>query len=75
MFGKQTHVIALDIDSQRLEELRKGRDRTGEVEPVELISADITFTSDPDDLTRADFHIITVPTPIDVAKRPDLTGF
>ena len=73
-FGKTTQVIGFDINPRRIEELCEGRDWTSEVEPADLKSANIRFTSNPDDLSRADFHIITVPTPIDLAKRPDLTA-
>lgn len=71
-FGKKAHVIGFDIDGARVEELRSGRDRTGEVISDELASADISFTSDPADLADADFHIIAVPTPIMEAKYPDM---
>lgn len=72
-FGKITQVIGIDINPRRIEELSEGRDWTGEVKTTDLKSADIFFTTNPDDLKRADFHIVTVPTPIDTAKRPNLT--
>ena len=72
-FGKKAHLIGFDISSRRIEELRKGIDRTEETHPEELKSANITFTSDPEKLREADFHIIAVPTPIDSANNPDLT--
>jgi UDP-N-acetyl-D-galactosamine dehydrogenase len=65
-------VIGFDIDRTRVEELRVGRDRTREVEPGELAQAGLAYTDNPKDLARADFFIVTVPTPIDEAKRPDL---
>ncbi|MFT4563512.1 MAG: UDP-N-acetyl-D-galactosamine dehydrogenase [Gammaproteobacteria bacterium] len=72
-FGKQEQAIGFDINVARIAELKDGHDNTLEVEPDELSSSDILFTSDPVDIRRADFHIVAVPTPIDSAKRPDLT--
>ena len=65
-------VVAFDIDARRIAELSKGRDRTGEVEPAALRAPGLKFTSNPKDLRTADFHIVTVPTPIDASKTPDL---
>ena len=65
-------VIAFDIDRRRINELAKGHDRTGEVEPIALSTQGLRFTTDANDLKRADFHIVTVPTPIDASKQPDL---
>ncbi|HLH89439.1 MAG TPA: nucleotide sugar dehydrogenase [Xanthobacteraceae bacterium] len=65
-------VTGFDIDRTRIDELRAGRDRTREVDVAELAQPSLTYTSDPKDLVRADFFIVTVPTPIDAAKRPDL---
>ncbi|MEK9672143.1 MAG: nucleotide sugar dehydrogenase [Rhodospirillaceae bacterium] len=65
-------VVAFDINEKRLAQLRDGIDATNEVPPAELASAGLFFTSDPKDLKRADFHIVTVPTPIDTERRPDL---
>ena len=67
-----TPVVGFDIDRGRIAELRSGVDRTLEVEPHELKFPSLTFTSDPSDLAAADFHIVTVPTPVDAAHRPDL---
>lgn len=66
-------VVAFDIDEERLDELSKGFDRTNEVPEERLNAASLCLTSDPTDLERANFHIVTVPTPIDAQKRPDLT--
>ena len=67
-------VIGFDINSQRLEELRQGIDRTNETSAEELQAAHLLeFTSDPAQLAVADVFVVTVPTPIDSAKRPDLT--
>ncbi len=65
-------VVAFDISAERLEELRRGHDRTNEVAPADLQAANLTFTNDPEALSAADFHIVTVPTPIDDMRRPDL---
>ncbi|MGB0697236.1 MAG: nucleotide sugar dehydrogenase [Rhodospirillaceae bacterium] len=73
-FGRlgQGTVIGLDRDPQRIAELSAGHDRTGEVPDADLAAADITFTTDPAALREADFHIVTVPTPITETNRPDL---
>jgi UDP-N-acetyl-D-glucosamine/UDP-N-acetyl-D-galactosamine dehydrogenase len=65
-------VIGFDIDRKRIEELRAGRDRTGEVEPADLKQAGLGYENDPGCLAGADFFIVTVPTPIDSERRPDL---
>ena len=71
-FGKQSRVIGFDIDTGRIEELRRCVDRTREVEPADLAEADVRFTSNAAELREADFHIVAVPTPIDDTKQPDL---
>lgn len=73
-FGQQDdrEVVAFDIDARRIQELRDGHDRTGEVEPEELRAARLHLTAEPEDLKRADFHIVTVPTPISEGGLPDL---
>ena len=74
-FGRQgTPVIGFDIDAARISELKAGRDRTREDEPDDIAHSHLHFTSDPAELPRADFFIVTVPTPIDQARRPDLTA-
>ena len=65
-------VVAFDIDAHRIAELVQGRDRTGEVEPEALKAPSVKYTSDFRDLRAADFHIVTVPTPINASKQPDL---
>ena len=71
-FAQHTKVIGFDINQVRVDELNNGVDKTGEVIPSELDSSSIDFTSDLNDLSKADFHIIAVPTPIDDSKKPDL---
>jgi UDP-N-acetyl-D-galactosamine dehydrogenase len=65
-------VVGFDIDAKRVEELRAGHDRTREVDPSELKQPSLRYASDQASLKDADFHIVTVPTPIDEARRPDL---
>jgi len=65
-------VIGFDIDAKRVEELRAGHDRTREVDPSELKQPSLRYANDAAGLKDADFHIVTVPTPIDEARRPDL---
>ena len=73
-FGKSRPVIGFDINVNRIDALRVGHDATLEVSKDELATADqLTFTSDPADLAAASIYIVTVPTPIDTHKRPDLT--
>jgi len=65
-------VVGFDIDRKRVEELAAGHDRTREVEAAELIQPTLRYESDPKSLRNSDFYIVTVPTPIDAAHRPDL---
>jgi UDP-N-acetyl-D-galactosamine dehydrogenase len=65
-------IVSFDIDTRRISELRTGHDRTREVEAVDLARPELVLTSDPADLKTSDFFIVTVPTPIDDANRPDL---
>jgi len=71
-FGQTSKVIGFDTNQQRIDELNDGIDRTGEVVTSELKSSSINFTSDLSELSKADFHIVAVPTPIDKSKKPDL---
>lgn len=72
-FGQKGRTIGFDINPVRIMELKKGLDRTGEVTPEDLTSADIIFTDRLEELSLADFHIVAVPTPVDDANQPDLT--
>ena len=66
-------TVGFDIDAQRIRSLSLGKDRTREVSSDELRNAKaLRLSSDPASLRDADFHIVTVPTPIDRANRPDL---
>lgn len=74
-FGRRFDVVGFDISETRVGELRAGADRTGEV-PAEALSAPprrVTFTSAPAELAGCDVFIVTVPTPIDVHRVPNLT--
>jgi len=72
-FGKKQHIIGFDINPNRIKELQEGYDFTNEVESSDLKNADMAFTSNPEDLKKADFIIVAVPTPITSNKQPDLT--
>jgi UDP-N-acetyl-D-galactosamine dehydrogenase len=65
-------VVGFDIDAERINELRAGRDRTREVDNTDLKQLSLHFECEPLRLAGADFYIVTVPTPIDGARRPDL---
>jgi UDP-N-acetyl-D-glucosamine/UDP-N-acetyl-D-galactosamine dehydrogenase len=65
-------VIGFDVAERRIAALRGGEDWTGEVTPGEIADAKLRFTSDAKDLAAASFFIVTVPTPIDADRRPDL---
>ncbi len=65
-------VIGFDIDKDRIRELYDGLDRTCEVEASDLKHATLKLTHEPEPLKACDFFIVTVPTPIDGARRPDL---
>lgn len=73
-FGGKHLTVGFDIDQSRIDELRRGEDRTLEVAPDELAaSGGLQLSSDAADLSKCNVYIITVPTPVDADKRPDLT--
>ena len=73
-FGKKLPVVGFDIHQKRIQELQTGQDHTLEVSPEELKQAThLTYSADLDDLNSCNFFIVTVPTPIDEFKQPDLT--
>ena len=73
-FGKQRSVVGFDINSKRIDQLKAGHDFTLETEVEELQAAKhLQFTTNVDDLRACNVYIVTVPTPIDEHKRPDLT--
>lgn len=72
-FAKQYDVVGYDLDTVRISELESGHDRTRELSTAELrLAARLRVTADPQALAGCNVFIITVPTPIDAAKRPDL---
>jgi len=73
-FGKKVSVVGFDIYQKRISELKNGQDHTLEVSPEELKqAAQLSYTSNLEDLKDCNFFIVTVPTPIDDYKQPDLT--
>lgn len=73
-FGRKRPVRGFDINQRRIEELASGKDFTLETTSEELRAAThLTFTTDPNDLRDCNCYIVTVPTPIDEHKQPDLT--
>lgn len=73
-FGKKRKVVGFDINTARIAELRAGKDNTLEVDAAEMAeAAHLSFTDQLDDLAECTTFIVTVPTPIDEYKRPDLT--
>lgn len=73
-FGKVMDVIGFDINKDRIAELNKGYDRTAEVDAEELGTAKkLSFSSETNDLKDVNIFIVTVPTPVDEFKKPDLT--
>lgn len=73
-FGKQREVVGFDIDADRILELQSGHDSTLEVTADQLKAARwLSFSSQLDSLRRCDVFVVTVPTPVDQANRPDMT--
>jgi len=73
-FGKKRTVIGFDINQKRIDELKNGFDRTLELNQDELLEAKfLSYSHDASDISAAQIFIITVPTPIDSHKKPDLT--
>jgi UDP-N-acetyl-D-galactosamine dehydrogenase len=70
--AKQFETVGLDVDTRRIAELESGHDRTGEIERERLEASSLALTANPALCPPADFYIVTVPTPIDAANRPDL---
>lgn len=73
-FGKQRKVIGFDINPKRVVELQSGQDHTLECSPAELVEAKhLGFSCEMQDLMQVKIFIVTVPTPVDQANRPDMT--
>ena len=72
-FGKKYTTLGFDINQARIDELKKGIDHTNEASPEQLISAkQLTFSANINDINECNIYIVTVPTPIDEFKTPDL---
>ncbi|MBH1989365.1 MAG: nucleotide sugar dehydrogenase [Myxococcaceae bacterium] len=72
-FAKHFETVGFDLSIDRIEELRTCFDRTEQTSVEELQETTLKISSDPEVLVRANFHVITVPTPIDSSRNPDLT--
>src|SRR6187402_292808 len=71
-FAKRIKVIGFDINAERVEMMRKGIDPSQELEPAAFQNCDIVFTNSLDELRKANFFIVAVPTPVDEHNTPDL---
>lgn len=72
-FAKKIPVVGFDIKPERVELMKKSIDPSNELKPEAFNNTDILFTSNPEDLREASFHIIAVPTPTNIYNLPDLT--
>ena len=73
-FGKKREVIGFDLNHKRISDLENFIDLNQETASSEIIEArNLSFTSDPHDLKKANCYIVTVPTPIDESNKPDLS--
>jgi UDP-N-acetyl-D-galactosamine dehydrogenase len=72
-FGRVQKVIAFDVNPQRVDELKRNIDRNHDVASEEIAKSTVDWTLDAARLKEADFIVVTVPTPVDNANRPDLT--
>mgnify|MGYP002876740444 CR=1 FL=1 len=73
-FSKHGSTVGFDINDSRVKELNEGFDRTGEGFLTEATSNNLLFSTRLEDLKKADFYIVAVPTPIDESKKPDLSA-
>ena len=67
-------ATGFDIDTDRIDELRRGHDRTREIDEATLRSSSLNLSAEPADCSGADVYIVTVPTPVDQANQPDLSA-
>lgn len=72
VLAQKFQTIGIDIDQRRIDELASGHDRTGEIDRDRLEASTLSLLAEPDMCPPADFYIVTVPTPIDGANKPDL---
>ena len=70
--AKSFDVTGFDVNAERVAELRRGHDRTNEIEPDRLAASSLAYAVTPAECPAADIYIVTVPTPVDDANRPDL---
>jgi UDP-N-acetyl-D-glucosamine/UDP-N-acetyl-D-galactosamine dehydrogenase len=73
VFAEKFKVIGFDVKADRVKELKRGKDHTGEVDPAMLKNRNVSFTTNPNELRQCTFIIVAVPTPTNEAKDPDLT--
>lgn len=74
-FGRKvTGTIGFDIDAARIEQLRAGEDRNGDISAEALAAAGLTLTTDPNELAAVSFFVIAVPTPLGPGRTPDLSA-
>ncbi|MCR5591840.1 MAG: nucleotide sugar dehydrogenase [Lachnospiraceae bacterium] len=71
-FAKKVKVVGFDLNAEKIEAYKSGKDATKEVGDEAIAKSTVEFTSDPADLKSAKFHIVAVPTPINQDKTPDL---
>jgi UDP-N-acetyl-D-galactosamine dehydrogenase len=73
-FGKRYPVVGFDVNPKRVAELKSGNDSTLETSPEEIVAAKrLSFSTDNSELRTCNCYVVTVPTPVDQSKRPDLT--
>jgi UDP-N-acetyl-D-galactosamine dehydrogenase len=72
--ARKFDTVGYDIDEERVRELRAGSDRTREVDEEDLTQSTLALTADSGEGAGADIYIVTVPTPVDQANRPDLSA-
>jgi UDP-N-acetyl-D-galactosamine dehydrogenase len=71
-FSKKIRTVAFDINQERVDMMKEGVDPSNELAKEDFEGADVNFTANPDDLSEANFYIVTVPTPIDSHNKPNL---
>lgn len=71
--AKHFETVGFDVDTRRIAELRDGYDRTDEIDGERLSASTLALTDDTGDIPPSDFYIVTVPTPIDTERKPDLS--
>ena len=73
-FAKKHSTIGFDVDSERISQLKRTIDLTGEIKSSELKKSLALFTSKKEEIRSCNTYIVTVPTPINISKQPDLTA-